>query len=415
MILPSGVKTIGNYAFCECSQLVDTNIPSTVTRVGKMAYAKGGATSMALRYLPTPAGATIADDAFAGLSFKSADSLFVMGNRPQNGVLDTGAFLFEKTDNKLSAISIAGETGEDNDKIFAFPTGADFDNDSDRRKGVAYDYIDGEAIKNKNSLTGMNVTEYDIAPGFANSTWCQNVILPKEVKTIGDNAFYNSHVKYLEMYATKIGSQAFDEPSGSPVSSEQWFYIHQEKIDGEYTTTYTVNSNNSFSTPKNGAVRNIVFENEELYNTFGKAAPSWMAKENTADSITNTKVFYQVPVNAVVNNEDSQTITLQGGDMSEVFFNDSDYSANPSMSIVTGDNTVTYTKRLNGQRFDYVKQITGEWKQVNSQNAALKAQINPTLSSMSETNWYTDDNYDVRSAISSETVVGASINIYTKN
>ena len=44
---------------------------------------------------------------------------------------------------------------------------------------------------------------------FAEGKWCQNIIMPKAVTEIGANAFFKSHVKYLETYATKIGLGAF--------------------------------------------------------------------------------------------------------------------------------------------------------------------------------------------------------------
>ena len=151
--------TVGNYAFAHCSSLVDANRPSSY---GTGAY----------------------DDCDSLI--KGSDTIFVMGNRQLNGVNDTGAFIFKRTSaGAVSAISIAGATGEDANKVFSFPSGTDFTNGSNRRQGVAYDYLNSSANKIKYNLKKLfgetpNIT-YSIASKFAYEKWCQNVVLPVAV------------------------------------------------------------------------------------------------------------------------------------------------------------------------------------------------------------------------------------------
>ena len=436
MILPDGVKTIGQYAFNHCSKLVDTNIPTSVTSVGKRAYQNCEAIMHIT--LPNKDGVTYGADVFSGCKMKHVENgtkypsgynastdllskevspafpsensdVYVMGNKPNNGVLDTGAFCFERTPaGKVSALSIAGETGESEYKVFAFPSGADFVNGSDRRLGVAYDYLDCNGETVKNSLDGITVSEYDIAAEFAKDTWCQNVVLPKEVKTVGANAFYNSHVKYLETYATNIEANAFND-SGRLVGV-QWIYLHQA---GSYSKNYYNIGENAFAI-KSGATRHVVYEDYNLYKTFnpsgtGKAVPSGLGVTGTS----TLNVNYQIPFVAHIENED-EAVAFKDTDIAQQFFNDRDYVKNPV--IENGSHSFTYTKRLNGNyAFNQVKQPTGEWTE---DKTTADNHASPVLSNMTSTVWYGSADYS-GAAVSARTMfTGAetgAINIYTKN
>lgn len=397
-IMPQGVKTIGAYAFKGCSQLLDLNIPSSVKSLGQQAF--GGCSALKHISLDIANDADFADDAFSGCNFRHVvktgkeyngvgnanSTIFVMGNKSKDGVPDSGAFLFERTSSgALSALSLAGETGEAQDKVFVFPSAADFKGVAagekrERRDGVVYDYLDsaGKTIKVDVDFT---VSTYSLAKQFAQDTWCQNVILPKEVTSIGDYAFNGAHVKYLETYAKTIGTDAFTEGAGSPVK-EQWIYLH-----GDYGTTESKIVTSAFKAVPQGRTRHIVYENSALYSKFlnngAAAAPSWAPitlQEGETDP--SKYIHYQIPVYANVNSDDGEQFSIAPSDMSNVFFNDSDYG-DYTKEIVTGDNEILVTKRLNDKTFNWVKQSNGTWK-LNDEA------YYPVLSNMTETVWYSD-------------------------
>ncbi|MDE5563020.1 MAG: leucine-rich repeat domain-containing protein [Clostridiales bacterium] len=422
MILPSGLESIGDYAFNQCSQIVDINIPSTVKSIGTKAF--NNCSSVLHLSIPNNADlqGNIAADAFndctklkdvdnqlsgyTSSSFPSTNSaLYVFGGAPEDGVLDNGrsGFLFTRNGDKWSATSFAGETGESSKKVFVFPASDDFSADSDRRRGVKYDYLDcdGNKIKNTFSSSVTNY-EYDIAPGFAESTWCRNAIIPEACKTIGEKAFYDSHIAYLETYATTIGASAFAEKAS--INGQMWLYFHKTKTGGSYVTTNYSIASNAFN---NNTPGHVVFEDYDLYTAVTTNKPSNLP-------LPSNNVHYMIPVVANVYNDDDEEFTLKEGDMDSRFFIDSDYVKNPT--IKHGNNSITYTKKLclGSYSYDYVKQSTGNWD-INA--AVASSQSIPTLSNMDSTVWYTDTNYNVFTTAAAQYSISktTSINLYTKN
>lgn len=412
-ILPDGATTIGAWTFNSCTNLVDVNIPGSVTSIGNNAFNKcSGLTHISLSAnLKGKMGTNV----FSGCSkikhvdngaeytatqFPTTNStLFVMGNKPFDNVLDTGTFMFERTSDKLSAISLVGETGEDPNKVFAFPKVEDFVDGGDRRRGVAYDYIDCDGRTVKNSMSAITVTTYDIAEDFAKEVWCQNIVLPKAVKTIGKNAFLNSHVRYLETYATSIGTNAFGD--NGTAATDQWIYIHQEKVNNAYTKI-------SYSGAFSDVAKHVVYENYELFEKFGKAAP-------TGITAVTDGVHYQIPLVAHIDNQDSDSYTFKDSNLHENHYVDSDYIEN--IVITNGQTRVVYAKKLSGMWFDFVKKRTGEW--VKDETLAGK-QMNPTLSNMSSTKWYALQGLDLDGApVTADSLFNkdnvTQIDLWTKN
>lgn len=411
-IITTGLQAIGANAFYGCKHLVDTNIPSSVTTVGT--YAFGDCSEIVSVSVPSGENVSVSSDAFEGCSkLISGGTLYTIAGEPENGVLDTGksGFYFLNNGGAWSAVGLSGETGEDPDKVFVFPSGADFSNDSDRRSAVQYDTLGCNGEKVKHSLASGSVKNYEIAANFAKDTWCQNIILPQEVKTIGADAFNGSHVSYLETYATTIGARAFAD--NGTAKGTQYFYLL-----GGKQATYDV-AENAFSSASTR--RYIIYENQKMYNDFNdefdEAVPSWLKKGTY-------EVRYQIPFVANVYNEDKISegydVSLLGGDMAEHFFNDSDYNANPVLKH--GNNAITFTKRLSGTAFSYTKQKTGEW----SSSGAAGDTVHPILSNMESTVWFSlDSSANKADSAAYETVVSdisglysdstAVINVYTKN
>lgn len=420
-ILTTGLTTIGSKAFYKCTHIFDANIPSSVTSLGDNAFAY----CSEIVYLPVPDGLKYNSNVFSGCTKRrSSGTVYVMAGEPENGVPDTGkgGFCFVGAGTSWSAVALAGETGEDPAKVFVFPTSADFSDNSDRRTAVEYDFIDCDGIKKKGSFEGISVANYDVAANFARDTWCQNVILPKEVETIGSQAFFNSHVSYLETYATNIGSQAFFEQAAS-AKKTQWFYLLGGHKPGDYTVADNA-FNRTYTQPWGGGktfiiydTRYVVFENKAMYDLHS-GVPEWLDKGGSMP------VHYQIPFVANIYNEDEITegydVSLLGGDMAEHFFNDSDYNANPVLKA--GDNAITFTKRLSGMASNYTKQKTGEW----SSSGDAAATLRPVLSNMESTVWFSlDSSADKADSAAYETVVSdiislysdssTIVNVYTKN
>ncbi|MDE7405378.1 MAG: leucine-rich repeat domain-containing protein, partial [Clostridiales bacterium] len=412
LILPNDLTSIGKHAFFYCNGIVDMNIPKKVTTIG--AYAFGTCTS--IRVLPRPAiGDNIDSKAYDGCSFEDENTIYIMGGAPTldadgNKVYDNGlsGFIFKKNGSSWEAKGLSGETGEDKNKVFIFPDSSDFSATSDRRRAVEYDYIDRDGIKTKNSFPDGGVTSYKVGDNFASGKWCQNIIMPKAVTEIGANAFFKSHVKYFETYATKIGSGAFTESENKEGddSGNQWYYFHQPAGNPTYSIP-----NGAFVTPNNGVTRHIVFESKSMMDNVGSA---FTGLTNLAP--TGTVVHYQIPVYANIYSEEATTyngkgVTLVESDLAERFYYDSDYVELPN--IKQGNNTILYTKRLSGFDFASTKQATGGWVNVGEGTKHSK----PTLGHMQSTVWYTNTSYTTSTTASDlyNIAMTTPVNIYTKN
>ncbi|MDE6060297.1 MAG: leucine-rich repeat domain-containing protein, partial [Clostridia bacterium] len=423
-ILPDGVKTIGRGAFYNCAQLVDANIPAAVGSgegEGLGINAFYGCSS--LLHITVPSGVKKNTGAFSGCtklkdienlsdSFVENDfpaealfnytteakksALYVVGGEPtynEDGTVkeyDTGlnGFLFCKnvrgTDvtfatisasvtkkyvkDKWYALGFAGETDTSGEKVYVLPE--TFNDKSDRRKGVKYDYIDAGAHKCLNSIGSTDadlVKKYDIAKDFASGTWCINIIIPKAVEIVGDNAFYGSHTRYMETYATWFGAWSFanNNDVDSNQGSAQWYYFHNEKVNGEYqeyhfnVTNVSVSgsSNQSSFVYGSGSVtRYYIFESRDLYNAVTLNGNGTLP---SALKTNNCSARYQIPVYANVYSESGEQFTVTESNMKEKFFNDSDFG---DVTIQKDEwNKIVFTKRLNGFDFTAQKQRAGNW------------------------------------------------------
>ncbi|MDE6201153.1 MAG: leucine-rich repeat domain-containing protein [Clostridiales bacterium] len=430
----SGLKTIGKNAFFCCGKIVDLNIPSSVTNLGTKAFAELGE----LLHLTIPNIANVETDAFDGcgklksivdvggkfggqfsgyISYVTSKAsnpnnvIYIFGGDPTkdssgNLVNDSGlyGFVFVRNGSSWQAVALAGATGEDASKVFVFPSGADFKEDSDRRIDVKYDYLDCDGEKRFSTLSNVNVTSYEIADSFAEDTWCQNIVMPKEVTRIGKRAFYNSYVRYLETYATEIDKEAFGYNSNG--AGVQWYYFHATTEDPTYNVT-------SDAFVKATGTRHVVFESKTLWQNVSMTSDLHISTDNTTQ-------HYLIPIIANVNNEDDDAVTINTDDMTDHFFYDSDYVGNPVI-IKGNNNKITYTKRLSGYDFTLTKQFNGQWI-VNT--ALSDTHKSPALSNMSETVWYNSAIYTATTnagtlyASSSTTTASSSVssvNIYARN
>ncbi|MCH5148351.1 MAG: leucine-rich repeat domain-containing protein [Clostridiales bacterium] len=406
--ITQGLQTIGAYAFEHCAQILDVNIPSSVTSVGNYAFANcSSILHLTLKGTWSTKGTGVFDGCSKikhvdngvnytfGTGVTTNSTVYVFGGVPQNDVPDTGkyGFIFERTSGGVwTALSLAGETGESQNTVFVFPDSSDFTDSGDRRTGVQYDHLDASGNKVKVDLpTGSTSATYTIANSFASGTWCRNVIMPEACTAIGANAFAGSHVQYLETYATTIGASAFTDTQGD----DQYIYFHKAP------TSVTASSFSTFSN-----TGHFYFENKQIYDTvLGSGRPNWLPK--------GKEDCYLIPIVAEINNEDSESVSINDSDMTDRFFMDSDYVKNP---VVNGGTTkqIVYTKRLSDHNFNFVKQKNGSWVEVS---AEASKHSSPALSNMSSTVWYPDTNYGTSTTASAQYKDNATtaITIYTKN
>ena len=442
-ILPSGVKTIGDYAFYKCSQILDVNIPASATGITGVNNGNGigvsafqDCSSILYLSLSSKLKGKIGANAFTGCSKlirvdddaeygssafpdnKNSD-VFVFGGEPQNDVDDCGryGFIFKRTksgnNETWTALSLAGETGENENTVYVFPDSIDFNEESNRRTGVRYDYLDSEGIHQFSKFTsGVSNITYDIADKFADNTWCQNVIIPKACTAIGEYAFRNSHLAYLETYATTVGAYAFSDTSGTRAT--QWYYFHA-KLQSIASTSF-----NNF----NG---HLIFENYTLFKSYEDSKPT-----NFPSNTTTSKYHYLIPIVANIENVDHESVTFNYGDMEDRYFIDSDYDTYIASRTVAGGTTsaVTYTKKLSGYTFNFIKHANGSWELARGETTAqinaitgtadvpgVGTHANPTLPNMTRTVWYSSDKYTgnaTNAAALYSSSATAAVNIYTK-
>lgn len=405
----NGLKTIGAHAFDNCTQILDVNIPESVTSMGDYAFQscmailhltlKGTWTTKGtgvfnnctkIKHVDNGVGYGFSTGTNSERNITTNSTVYVFGGIPQNDTPDTGkyGFIFERTNGGVwTALSLAGETGESEDVVFVFPDSGDFSDTGDRRTGVQYDHLDPSGKKVKVDLpSGSTSTTYTISAGFASGTWCRNVIMPEACTAIGANAFNGSHVQYMETYATTIGSKAFETNNDNTVN--QWIYFHKTKnAQGGYTVSdYQASGTKGIASDAFGsglASRTVVLEDYALYSALSSSHYNmpW----------PSGKVHYQIPIIVNIENEEDAEYTLKDSDMKDRFFIDSDYK---KLDVVAGSNTLVYTKRLSSHNFDNVKQKNGKWDE--DESFAAKQSL-PTLSNMNNTVWYEADATDTNS------------------
>ncbi|MDE5601764.1 MAG: leucine-rich repeat domain-containing protein, partial [Clostridia bacterium] len=455
-ILPDGVKTIGQSAFYRCAQLIDVNIPAAVGGTGGSLGKNAFYGCKSLLHITVPSGVAKNAGVFTGCaklkdvenlsgSFTESDfsagslfnyqtvakksALYVVGGEPtynEDGekVYDAGldGFIFCQnvkgntdtfatisgysrayTKDKWYALGISGEPDTNGDKVYVFPE--EFNDSCERRQGVKYDYIDAGGHKCKNNIGSTDadlVKKYDVAKEFASGTWCVNIVMTKATEVIGDSAFSDSHLRYMETYATYIGASAFafDTDVGANQSNAQWYYFHQT---GAYQT-YRLGSS-VFATPANSRTRYIIFENYALYNnarTLFGGNGNWLK--------------YQIPVYVNVHSADGEDFTVAESNMAKKFYNDSDFGKVTIQKDAW--NKIVVTKRLSGYSYTHQKQYTGFWAPNDAEN-----QTYPSLSNMSSTVWYSDNDCQnkISPTASSNLGIGSiytttsqAVNVYTK-
>lgn len=451
-VLPNNgnLKTIGNYGFARCSQMREVNIPSSVETLGNYSFNNTGLVHITIPSTLTSSGLgtdvfsecpklrdvednskLFADNftAFSGIMnyYQTDDentanygnsSLYVIGTSPnENGqYVAKNAFYYcynklktstladtiKYSINKWYCIGLAGAEDKSRTTIYNLPqsVSADIKNGDtsvldERRTDILYDFLNSDGSGYKNSL-GTVISEYDIAASACKDTWLGNIIIPEGVKIIGDNAFNYCHMQYVELPSTitRLGKQAFYDNmqwgSTQAFANKQYYYFHGSGFAYSGTDTFT------WQYEDTNCYRCYIFENQSIYNA--------LQGNNNLLGTKRTNKYYQIPVKAQVVSEDGN-VELEGSDMSTLFAHDLDsingngvggYITSPSGNG-NGTYTITYTKRLNGQDFDFIKQSNGSW---------LKSSVTavPNIVGNDSTQWYSastcNDDQKISSALS---------------
>ena len=227
VVIESGVTSICNYAFRECTKLTSVTIPASVTSIGVSAFELCGidATAMTVTFAEESALTSISLSAFCGCSNLTSVTI-------PNGVTTIDKNAFQGCTNLTSIIIPQSVT-----------------------------YIGISAFYGCSSLTSVTITNGVMTiddSAFANSG-LTSVDIPASVTRIGWDAFAGcSNLTSITLNSNpRIGDDAF--PDGAAVTMN----VPANLADGAYWTTF-YNSNYSFLADANTQVFKVERNGTEL-------------------------------------------------------------------------------------------------------------------------------------------------------
>ena len=203
----AGIKSIGAYAFANCTTLTSITIPSTVTSIGEGAFS--GCTNLATIKFDATTAPTIGANVFANCS--KLEQIIVKG-KAYNGFINTSTLSNDKdkiivADSTISGASYFSLNNDDNTaSLIASPA----------------DVEGSLLIPSTITANGKTYEVTEIGEGvFNGKTAITNVIFPKNLTTIGANAFagieFYDGTNYGELTlpstVTSIGQNAFSVTS----------------------------------------------------------------------------------------------------------------------------------------------------------------------------------------------------------
>ncbi len=176
--IPSGVSSIGKYAFHGCTGLTSVTIPGSVTAIGDFAF--GGCTGLTAVTIPRSV-ASIGSDAFSSCTGLTTVTV------PQS-VLSAGFQNIFSCCRNLTAVTVADGVTAINDSAFSGCSGL-----TTVTIPNSVTFIGNSAFYNCTSLTSVTIPDSITSIGsdaFSGCTSLTSVIIPDSVTSIGDYAFY---------------------------------------------------------------------------------------------------------------------------------------------------------------------------------------------------------------------------------
>ena len=250
VVIESGVTSICNYAFRECTKLTSVTIPASVTSIGVSAFELCGidATAMTVTFAEESALTSISLSAFCGCSNLTSVTI-------PNGVTTIDKNAFQGCTN-LSSVTIPNGVTSIGEIAFQGCT-----NLTSIIIPQSVTYIGISAFYGCSSLTSVTITNGVMTiddSAFANSG-LTSVDIPASVTRIGWDAFAGcSNLTSITLNSNpRIGDDAF--PDGAAVTMN----VPANLADGAYWTTF-YNSNYSFLADANTQVFKVERNGTEL-------------------------------------------------------------------------------------------------------------------------------------------------------
>ncbi len=175
--IPNGVTNIGNYVFANCTALTTITIPNSVTSIGD--YAFSNCESLSSITIPNSV-TTIGSNAFSNCSnFTSVtipDGVTTIGDGIFLNCINLTSVTLPKT---LTAIGWIDKTGSELCRYYNI-----FENCNS---------LNSVVVKDGNTMYDSRNNCNAIIETSTNTliVGCQNTTIPKNITTIGDNAFYH--------------------------------------------------------------------------------------------------------------------------------------------------------------------------------------------------------------------------------
>ena len=266
--IPNSVTSIGSSAFWGCFALTSVTIPNKVTSIGRSAF--NGCRSMTSVNIPNGV-TTIPEDTFGGCS--SLKSITI-----PNSVKSIGDHAFSSC-SSLSSVTIGNSVTSIGEETFFYCS-----NLKSVKIPNSVTSIKDKAFAGCSALSSMivekNNPKYDsrnncnaIIETKTNTliAGCKNTVIPNNVKSIGENAFYwclnlksvtskiakpfvinySTFFKGFDMYRSTYSKATLYVPKGTVTkykATESWMYFRNIVEEGTTTAIDDVEADNTLNT-----------------------------------------------------------------------------------------------------------------------------------------------------------------------
>ena len=296
--IPTGVTSIGRSAFEQCSNLTTIDIPASVTTIGNGAFGRTGLTEITI-----PASVTsIGQSVFSGCSnLKSA-------NLPDNLTSIPSQLFYQCT--SLEAITIPASVTSIGSSAFYGCNNASL---TSINIPASVTSIGSQAFRNCTGLTSIdlpaNLTTIDsYAFMGCNNASLTSISIPASVTSIGQNAFKNcSNLATVTLNSNPtIGTDAF---TGIADGAAVTMNLTANAADGAYWMTF-YNQNYNFQADANTQVFKAALSGTTL--TLTKLTTDQTVTKNNAVILKSTASPIVMTLESTASSNDFTSNSLQG-------------------------------------------------------------------------------------------------------